>query len=182
MARCVECGFLGVIHAETRRLVPPSEHQRETGENALKPSAVGSGEPITEQIPTCALGAMTLSNEIEPITGAGNSFQFRRAVARQAVAIMHKERTCPKFRERIPGLFPKEHVEMLLTQDMLNAQASAAKAQAERERRWRQEDLSRAAAERAADIKRTKWDIAVKVIGPVVGAIVGASIGWYFRH
>ncbi len=45
-------------------------------------------------------------------------------------------------------------------------QAEYQKQQAERERQWRQED-----------IRRTKWDIAVKIIGPVVGAVIGAILG-----
>jgi hypothetical protein len=57
-----------------------------------------------------------------------------------AKIVMETERLCGDFRPWVPGLTPKEHIDMVFTETLLAAQNARAEAQAERERQWRKED------------------------------------------
>jgi ferric-dicitrate binding protein FerR (iron transport regulator) len=95
MVKCADCGYLGVRHPETLELVGPSHQQRETG--AL--TGTLRGQMFLDEQPICAVGAFDLWRETA-------------AQPDGALRVMQKPRDCLKSTEWIPGLSPKEHIDM----------------------------------------------------------------------
>lgn len=142
--KCAECGYLGVRHVDRQELVGLNMAQRITGFPVVKPDGPTRGDGtneglVTEIAPACAIGAADLGAEfISQQTfsrGCANQHRTqdqgvflieRKADATAAIKVMHKSRDCKKFRQRIPGLSPKEHIAV----DMLD----------EIQERWRQND------------------------------------------
>ncbi len=154
MVKCAECGFLGVRHPLTQTLIGPSEHQRQTGVPTTDSIPIvgrmdeyAPGEAIPDTRPVCAIGAIQIGNE----HCGGND---NRVKCHSAQAVMQKDRTCGEFTKWIPGLSPKEHIDMLTAQtDRLWQER-----QTERDRQWRKEDNRRMAW----------WGVAGTVLGIVL--------------
>jgi hypothetical protein len=99
-----------------------------------------------------------------------------------AKAFMQRERDCKKLTPWIPGLTPKEHIDMLATREMLDAQAARLDAQAAREREWRKEDMKIASDSLKAARGNTtaQWLILAVALFAGVGSL-GLSI-WTAIH
>ena len=46
----------------------------------------------------------------------------------------------------------------------------------------RKQDLRIADVRRTEDVRRAKWDMALKIIGPIIGAVIGGIIGWLLHR
>jgi len=116
---CAECGFLGVRHRETGELVGPGEEQRETGSPPEGRSIPGllaekfsPPEPITLDIaPVCAVGACDLRKEWQECQKVQ-----KLAPTAAAEKVIQQPRKCKRFTAGLPGLNPKEHINMNLLQ------------------------------------------------------------------
>jgi hypothetical protein len=108
------------------------------------------------------------------------SGQWSIQAVQAGLAVIQMDRDCPKFIQWTPALTPKEHVDMLATREMLDAQAARLDAQAVREREWRKEDVERDHQRRNEDIAMLKADMKVKGFAPLIGAVVGALITAFF--
>ena len=157
MVRCGDCGFLVVRSAtDERELVSPGAEQRQTGiapEVDEGPEVVSAASmahlrkferPLFETKPWCSLGANPIDQEYEA-EKPERSPQWSTEAIEAAKVTMGKSRECTKFTPWIPALSPKEHMEMLATQQMFEAQAARLDVQAAREREWRKEDMKLAA-------------------------------------
>ena len=116
MVKCADCGYLGVRHPGTHELVGPDERQRQTGEPSSKADShlwsIAMGEPPINEIvldpaPVCARGAFNLWSEWKGHVTNGKSALFPAAKE-----VMRKDRKCRRFVKTIPGLGPKERVNM----------------------------------------------------------------------
>jgi len=128
-------------------------------------------------VPVCGIGVYDLGEEWQ-----GNKLNAEQKLgdmANRAKEVMQKDRDCKKFTPRVWGLTPKEHIDMLATQEMLNAQAARAEAQAERERQWRKEDMILA----AANLKAAQGNTVGVWVGIVAAFLVSiASFVWTIYH
>ncbi len=97
MVKCKDCGYLGVREANGTQLVNPDKTQREVGR------AING---ITEHCPVCAIAAFDLPAEHRDPPGMNPS--------EHAANIMAKDRECHQFTDNMPGLSPKEHIDMNL--------------------------------------------------------------------
>ena len=183
MVICADCGYLGVRHPGTHELVGPDEYQRQTGlpTRSAIPSVgsmgenVSDGETVLGIIPTCAVGAWSL----ERYYRGGNDNAARCCAAKE---VIQRERDCSKFTPWIPGLTPKEHIDMLATREMLDAQANRLDAQAAREREWRKEDMKLASDNLKTARGNTTAQWWIMAIALIVGAGgLGLSI-WNTFH
>lgn len=189
MVKCAECGYLGVRCFATQQLVSPSEDQRRTGRptesyvkqpmyvhNELHPDGVA-----VDMAPMCALGVHDLGKELHDQIDGVRFWDW----APKAKNVIQKDRKCEKFVQWKSGLTPKEHIDMLATQEMLDAQAARMEAQAEREREWRNEDLERARQQRNEDSAllkaNMKINVWIPVISVVIGALIAALLAWLLQ-
>jgi len=110
MVKCAECGYLGVRHPHTYELVTPDERQRETG-IPTGIFTVGDKTTILGDMPICAVGACDLRKECEQTRKVASE------LGKVPCEVTHKDRECSQFTDLIPGLTPKEHIEMNLLQE-----------------------------------------------------------------
>jgi len=118
MVKCADCGYLGVRHIESQCLLAPSEEHRKTGEPTSREpdpkdveyaqthiSKLAPGATIVDILPVCALGLANCRKECGAV-GA------QRISPISAKKFMQDKRECGRFRPWIPGLTPKEHMDM----------------------------------------------------------------------
>ena len=96
MVKCADCGFVAVRGVESQQLFGPLHEQRRSGHSP----ANFNGVAINHVAPICVVGAFDLEQEL-PQPGPAH-----------AANLMAKERECLKFTKWIPGLSPKEHIDM----------------------------------------------------------------------
>lgn len=164
MVKCADCGYLGVRHIENQTLVSPGEEQRRTG----SPPTIEQGGtiggrtlPVLDTRPVCAVRAFPLDEELLASVSAKD--------------VMQKDRPCGRSTPWIPGLTPKEHIDMIATQAMLDANLKAQKEQAQRERDWRKEDMKIA----SDNLKAARGNTTVQWCATMLALIVAiCSGGW----
>lgn len=189
MVRCAGCGYLGVRCFTTQQLVSPSEDQRRTGkptESYIRQSMHVHNDILSDGLavdmtPMCALGVWDLGQELHDQVGGVRFLDW----APKAKDVMQKDRECSSFVKWKSGLTPKEHMDMLATQEMLDAQAARLDMQAERERAWRNEDLERTRQQRNEDIALLKASMRINmwipVLSVVIGALLAALLAWLLQ-
>ena len=130
MVKCAECGYLGVRRCNDQALVSPGPDQRRTGEAPKDPSVKIDAPPILETMPLCAIGVCPLDEEFadgQLITPSSARGPMKGANVAQKV--MRDDRPkCEsekKFTPWIPGLSPKEHIDMNLLEIQASKQAIA---------------------------------------------------------
>ena len=122
MAKCAKCGYVGVRNPRTRLLVGPDENQLETGTPTEWP--ISNNTHYVWAV-SCAVGACNLLREWYERTQHGqNKIEATNEV-------LQTDRTCAQFTSRLPGLTPKEHIDM----NMLAQQQSWQDARDRREER-----------------------------------------------
>jgi cytoskeletal protein RodZ len=84
-------------------MVAPLAHQRNTG---FAPAGIANADS-----PLCALGVCDLSKEYDPQI-LEEPLAVGQARTRATKVIFHRERECDRFVRWIPGLSPKEHIDM----------------------------------------------------------------------
>jgi hypothetical protein len=105
----------------------------------------------------------------------------------------NEEQDCKPFVKWNPGFPPKEHKEMRMSEELLQHDQDWREGQAKLQEEWRRQDMERQSERereqaerdrrwRQEDIRRTRWDIAVKVIGPIIAALVGVILGWFLHR
>ncbi|MHB8956039.1 MAG: hypothetical protein ACYC4U_23920 [Pirellulaceae bacterium] len=124
--------------------------------------------------PMCALGVYDLGKELHDQVGSVKIKDW----APKARDVMQKDRECASFVQWKSGLTPKEHIDMLATQEMVDAQAARMEAQAVREREWRNEDLERARQQRHEDIALLKASMKISFSVPLISVVIGTALGW----
>jgi hypothetical protein len=109
MVKCAECGYLGFRHIESQQLVTPSDEHCSTGEGPLKPDSRNTVTAVVHEAPVCAVGLLV--DNFDP-SKPGPHGHHREAAPAAVRTIMHRERGCSQFTPRLPGLSPKEHIDM----------------------------------------------------------------------
>lgn len=124
MVKCKDCGYLGVVHSQNQHLVSPTEDQRETGRAPVDATIPAPPlVPIVGMEPVCAVRALSLHNSFQelleskrkstgPLIHCHQEFGLVAEVAR---IVMDADRPCDerkKFTPWVPGLLPKEHIDM----------------------------------------------------------------------
>lgn len=121
MVKCKNCGYLAVRHLEAQELVGMPDFQRENGH---PPESNGTRVNL-DRTPICSMARCDLRAELD---GSPN-------VASVVAKVVNASRDCDRFRQRIPLLTPKEHLDM----DMFDRQQAWQQAESDRaERRHRQ--------------------------------------------
>lgn len=136
--RCCDCGYLSLREVYNRELYSPEATYRETGE----PPMASSISPF----PICLMRACDFRTELKVQREGHHSSSVK------IVDVIRRDRPCDKFTIWQQGLSPKEHLQM----DILERQA-------ERDRKWRQEDVAMA-----------KEAMKVSVRSYLVAAVIGA--------
>jgi hypothetical protein len=113
MPRCGDCGFLALRDAQTRELVETEAGMRKSWHLPVLPDMV----PKYENAPLCFAMAADLKAESE---GPGGTFPID--------GILLIERNCGKFTPWVQGFTPREHREMIESQESK-----------ERDRQWQAE-------------------------------------------
>jgi hypothetical protein len=194
MVKCADCGYLGMRHCKSQALVCPSAKHRSSGEppvdESIRIAPINRAfAVILDFMPVCAIGVSDLHDEFASRQGHVTDWsqEFNSSVS-AAKKVMQKDR--PECQERftpwIPGLTPKEHIDMLATREMLNAQATRAEAQAAREREWRKEDVMQARQWHDTDVqhadqlgrKHRKAVIGAALIGLFGGVLIAVLSAW----
>ena len=108
----------------------------------------------------CTVFAANLKSESSTVTGHPNG----------ELVVIQKLRECPKYYPWKKGFDPKEHQQMLLTEESLKAQREATRDQRESDRRWQEEqrksDRDWQLAQKASD-RKWHW----------VGLAIAAGLG-----
>jgi hypothetical protein len=152
MVKCADCGYLGVREIESNRFVNPSTTQRRGGQ----PPPNFNGNAITRTEPNCVLGACDLECEL---SGPGTA---------PAANVMSKERLCEHFTDVIPGLSPKEHIDM----NVLKQQEEFHRKCLEDDRRWREsQETARSQREDKRD-RRQAWALWIAGIALFAGPVL----------
>lgn len=137
---CSNCGFLSGWQPETTEHLIVSRHCRETGIRSYA---------LTRAALVCVVEAADLDAEIVvagPLFG-GDSFAATKSV-------LHEHRECPKFTPLRPGFTPKEHIQMLLSESVLQLQEQRLREEREHRERQRHDDLAREERWRREDDER----------------------------
>ncbi len=148
MPRCVECGYLAFRKQGSRDLVEAEDAYRrsETRGSWLQGNHVFFPDPI------CFARAVHLEREINNCRGWSPDEAHAGVVA--------EERTCSAYTPWQQGFSPKEHREMLVAQQMLEAQRE----QQQLDREWREHQ----AAEDRAWKSRETWYRRVEILSVIV--------------
>lgn len=139
--KCIDCGNVCLRNVATRELVEVESDIRQTGD--IPPTTYIN-------VLICFVRAFQLHDELQQEQGVfKNKF----------LNVINKNRKCPKFIAWQQGFTPKEHQEMIYTEEMRKQDA----AERERVRAFQSEQT-----ESTRKIARATW------LGPVVGALISA--------
>lgn len=147
--KCAECGFLGSRNHITRQL---EETELLTREQGVFPTHLG--EP-THEPPACSRRVADLWSE----AGIKNWPIDFKTYTQKIYSAIQEERNCTSWVEWIPGLTPKEHMEMLEIKARLQWQAEREDA----DRLWREKQ------ERKSNI----FQAAITILAVILGVILG---------
>ena len=160
MVRCADCGFLGLRRTAERDIVEAEPLFREEGK---------IGPPIYDKLPLC------FAREVD----------FRKTIPdhgdpKSKLAALQSERECDAFTEWKQGFSPKEHAEMLLHEEIREAEQQWREQQAKQDQQWREQQAERDRQWREEDRKkietnanrRTIWAVVLSVIAAVVAAVL----------
>lgn len=138
--KCADCGYLFYRNSGYGHVVEAGVAERRSGD---KPHNCNS-------MPECSRG-VDLAGEYS--TGGFKAIR----------EMLQKPRACDFFRQHVPGLLPKEHLDM----DLLQQQQAFQERTIERERRW-MEDQARIANQR-------HWQsLSVAILIPLVAALLNS--------
>ena len=135
---------------------------RESGEVTGRLTA--GSQPIFE----CVVSAADLNAEMKEALRVSQS-NHRVAL----LAVMNRDRSCPKFFQHRRGFTPKEHVQMMLTEEMVQAQRNLLAEEKKANDERRKED-ARVAEERRKSDRR--WNIGQAAVLAVFTAILAAVL------
>jgi hypothetical protein len=171
--RCADCGFLSVRDYTTRAAEEADHHLRASGEKQQR----------HDLDPVCFVGAFNLPAELTARTPAGY------------VAVVSKERACGEFTPWQQSYSPREHKEMLITQQLQKYQEEQREKdrqwqaeQRERDRLWQEQQKTKdLESQQARDREQRLWQEeqarrtarrtwAIALLGAAIG-IVGATLG-----
>jgi hypothetical protein len=168
--RCAECGFLAVIHRQTREKMEADSDVRNDG-YLLTADPSGKGT-VYEKYPVCFVHAI---NFLKELGRTPNEERVKGFITRTI--------RCEKYTEWQPGSTPKEHQEMLAEQVRLEWQAKREEAdrteraamrefQADQAERTREHnDRSLAIASRSSKIALAS--VSVAVVGLLLNTVLG---------
>lgn len=130
--RCSECGFLGLRNKATMQIEEAHHKYRKDGSTQNDDDQ----RSLHLNLPLCVRGVRDFSEDFE----VGS----KPEVVKKSIL---KPYTCGLFREWVVGFSPKEHVEMLHHEAILNYQKQRDEddrkwrsRESRRERKWRKED------------------------------------------
>lgn len=134
MVKCSQCGLLGARSSLTRQIIEAESVFREEGSipNAPQPGG-GGGMPSIDNLPVC-LARKRNFRELAHGKAGPNSLR----------PLLSETHDCDSFIEWQQGFSPKEHAELKQLDEQREWQRKCEKDQAERDRKWRQEDVDRA--------------------------------------
>jgi hypothetical protein len=161
--KCVDCGFLGLRRMDSQELIGAGEKYRREGAIHAE-----NGRYVFHEGPVCSVGAADFSVFIADREGGYGQAK--------------SERSCASFFVWRPALTPKEHYDMILSKEILEAQQKRddadrewRKTEADRQREWQAQE-SRLAAERheqslAVALKSSSGNVWATLLAGVLGAI-----------
>ena len=174
--RCIDCGFLSFYEQfESNNLVPVTRKYRTSGESPPSRFIAAKGERNPyDNCPVCFVNACDLTE------------QKKSDSWRDGYEVAVRPRSCDDFEQFIPGLEPREHIEVI--KERLTQAMQAGREQADREwrekqeniaREWRTEDLSRQHTWRQEDRSLAMSNLLVACavgIMSVVGTLIAAKL------
>jgi hypothetical protein len=157
MPRCADCGFLSLRDQKTLQFMEVAEEGRAKWDFPSTGVGIGTTQefvrhrvPIYYEVPFCAVGAMAIDQE------AGGRLPD------QTLPVITKERDCSSFFKWRRNYSPKEHQEMMTTQELREFQRQ----ESEKNRQW-QEEQGR------LQFHRQCWlALIVAAIG-IIGVVIG---------
>lgn len=156
MPKCADCGFLSIRHHNSRRLDEVEAITRATGK--LPPELP---EEQHEDAPICFVQAYNLKAEM--VSSRPEAF----------IAVLQNDRDCDRFNPWQQGFGPKEHVDMMQQQALLEWQ----RAREEAEREWRERQAAQEHEWREQQAERDRqWrreDRRTAMVTLLVGALIG---------
>ena len=108
--RCCECGFLAVIHRQTRNKMEADSDVRNSGYLLTEDPA--TRQTVYERYPICFVHAINMMSDLG-----------RTPTEEQVKDYLKQTRRCDKYEQWRPGNNPKEHQEMLQERERLDWQA-----------------------------------------------------------
>lgn len=126
--RCVDCGYLSLRRYDERNLVDADDEYRRT---AGIPALPGAKYQLYEDYPICFVRAFNLREEI------GKPHERTKALA-----VIEEQRDCLASTEWQQGFTPKEHLEMVQKNALLECHAKIERDRDEQLREWRKEDVA----------------------------------------
>jgi len=152
MARCVECGFVGLRNQNTNELEIADERFRREG---------WIDQQLHFAVPICARGVIDFRQEANP----GRPELLLEAIQR--------DRPCAKAMQWHPALTPKEHVEMQMA-DIIR-EANDRREEAMRE--WQAREAEKAESRFQSQMKQGRWQIVIVGIAATIALALAQLFG-----
>ena len=112
MVRCHNCGFLAIWNSVDLELLEAPEHFRREG------SLANHNKTLLTCAPKCFIRKADLERELVTDTHLRHIYNLGEGIKR----VIQQERSCDGFTTWHQGFHPKEHKEMLISEQMIKAQ------------------------------------------------------------
>jgi len=167
----VKCKYCGLLAVRTNESELQEAHETLRDEGALSQN-LHNGQIL------CIVKAFDLKTEIAEQPNNTNS-------TKRILPVLEKDRECKKFRDWVQGFSPKEHLQMILSENMVIEAEKRRAADEERAKEQRKADKDWQKEQREEDIKRLRaerWGDRIYQIIIGIIAFVGTILGGHYLN